>query len=167
MILEWINTNWDYNYWGHHKILNCLETVSEEDFKCHVDYSIGSLHAQIVHTMWAEEVWLARIQARQRPNWTIETHSSLSEIRKQWTGLEATWRTYLASLTEEKLADTFSYTRGNNQQATSIVHEILRHVVNHGTDHRAQMLRIIHDYNGETFEQDMFFYYQERDATKL
>ena len=166
MLLDWVNTIWEYNYWGHHKILNCLETVSESDFKREVEYSIGSLHAQIVHTMWAEEVWLARIQGRPRPDWSIESHNNIAEIREQWTELESNWRSYLATLTDDDLAGTFSYVRGNSQQVTSILHEILRHVVNHGTDHRGQMLRIIHDYGGETFEQDMFFYYLERDAAK-
>lgn len=166
MLLDWINNIWEYNYWGNHKILDCIETVSEEDFKRHVDYSIGSLHAQIVHVMWAEEIWLSRIQGRPRPGWSTETHTSLAAVREQWTELEANWRAYLATLTEEDLAGTFTYTRGNDQQVTSILHEILRHVVNHGTDHRAQMLRIIHDYGGETFEQDMFFYYMERDKAK-
>ena len=36
--------------------------------------------------------------------------------------------------------------------------EALIHVVNHSTDHRAQMLRLIGDYGGQTFEQDIIFY---------
>jgi uncharacterized damage-inducible protein DinB len=125
---------------------------------------MGSLHAQIVHTMWAEEHWLARIQARPRTNWTIETYPTLSTIREQWLEVEANWRTYLAALTEKDIVTTFTYTRFAGEKTSNVVHEILRHVVNHGTDHRSQMLRIIHDYGGETFEQDMFFYYRERDG---
>jgi uncharacterized damage-inducible protein DinB len=44
--------------------------------------------------------------------------------------------------------------------------EVLIHVVNHGTDHRAQMLRLIGDYGGQTFEQDIIFYLREKQASE-
>ncbi len=40
----------------------------------------------------------------------------------------------------------------------SAVWEILAHVVNHTTDHRAQMLRLLYDLGAPTFEQDFVIY---------
>jgi uncharacterized damage-inducible protein DinB len=37
--------------------------------------------------------------------------------------------------------------------------QTLLHLVNHGTDHRAQVLRALHDFGAETFDQDLVFYY--------
>ena len=36
--------------------------------------------------------------------------------------------------------------------------QVLVHLVNHGTDHRAQMLRILHDLGAPTFDQDFVLY---------
>jgi uncharacterized damage-inducible protein DinB len=39
-----------------------------------------------------------------------------------------------------------------------IVWQVLLHVVNHGTDHRAQMLKILHDFGVKTESQDYIFF---------
>jgi uncharacterized damage-inducible protein DinB len=39
--------------------------------------------------------------------------------------------------------------------------QVLLHVVNHGTDHRAQLLRLLNDLGGETTSQDYIFYVYE------
>jgi uncharacterized damage-inducible protein DinB len=51
----------------------------------------------------------------------------------------------------------------NGEIVTSVLREILWHVVNHGTDHRAQILQLCYVYGAPTFEQDMFFFYRVRD----
>jgi len=39
-----------------------------------------------------------------------------------------------------------------------IVWQVLLHVVNHGTDHRAQILRLLNDLGGYTEYQDYIFH---------
>jgi uncharacterized damage-inducible protein DinB len=39
-----------------------------------------------------------------------------------------------------------------------ILWQVLLHVVNHGTDHRAQLLRLLNDLGVETTSQDYVFY---------
>jgi uncharacterized damage-inducible protein DinB len=39
-----------------------------------------------------------------------------------------------------------------------IVWQVLLHVVNHGTDHRAQLLRLLNDLGVKTTSQDYIFY---------
>ena len=40
--------------------------------------------------------------------------------------------------------------------------QALLHLANHGTDHRAQMLRILADLGAPTFEQDLLFHVWKR-----
>lgn len=165
-MLNWIKTIWDYNYWAHHKMIDCVGQLSDTDFKKEVDYSMGSVHRQIVHVMWAESVWYARINGLVRPEFTTEDYPTVEAIRTKWSDIEAQWRTYLERLTEAELSTSFDYTRGNNEATSSVLRETLWHVVNHGTDHRAQILQLCHGYGAPTFEQDMFFYYRARDGIK-
>ena len=162
-MLNWINTIWHYNYWAHHQMLDCVSHISETDFKREVDYSMGSVHRQVVHVMWAESIWYARINGLPRPEYTVTDYPTLAAIRDKWSDIEAQWRAYLDRLTETELHSTFDYVRGNNEAITSVVYEILWHIVNHGTDHRAQILQLSHTYGAPTFEQDMFFYFRARD----
>jgi uncharacterized damage-inducible protein DinB len=162
-MLDWIKTIWDYNYWAHHQMLDCVAHLADDDFKRPVDYSMGSVNQQIVHVMWAECVWYARIHRLPRPVFTHHDYPTVQAIRTKWEAVEADWRKYLDSISEADLSGTFDYTRGNDEAVTSIVREILWHVVNHGTDHRAQILQLCHTYGAPTFEQDMFFYFRARD----
>ena len=41
--------------------------------------------------------------------------------------------------------------------------EVLIHVVNHGTDHRAQILARLHELGAPTLEQDLMLYLWERE----
>ncbi|MGB1288567.1 MAG: DinB family protein, partial [Aggregatilineales bacterium] len=124
-MLNWIQTIWDYNYWGHHKILDCLDTISEADFKRDVDYSIGSLHQQIVHVMWAEDVWYARLHDMPRPTYIVDDYPTRNSIREKWTITEINWREYLQNLTETELSREFEMTRLNGQALIHSVMEIM------------------------------------------
>ena len=42
-----------------------------------------------------------------------------------------------------------------------VLWQALLHVANHGTDHRAQILRLLHDLGVETVSQDYIFYIYE------
>ncbi|MDQ7027716.1 MAG: DinB family protein [Anaerolineae bacterium] len=163
-MLDWIKTIWDYNYRAHHQMMDCVAQLSEADFKKEVEYSMGSVHRQVVHVMWAESVWFARINGLSRPEYTVDDYPTVQAIRKKWSDVEMQWQTYLDRLTEEELSASFDYVRGNDEETSSILRETLWHVVNHGTDHRAQILQLCHSYGAPTFEQDMFFYFQARDG---
>jgi uncharacterized damage-inducible protein DinB len=140
-------------------------TVSEEDFRRDVDYSLGSLHTQIVHTMWAEDVWYSRIHQQPRPDYTTADYPSRALIRGKWDDIEGMWRAYVDGLTVEQLNQSFETVRANGERYQHTVQHALMQIVNHGTDHRAQMLRIIHDVGGETFSQDIAYYFREQAAT--
>lgn len=161
--LDHIRLLWDYNYWAHHKLLDCLETVSQENFVKSVPYSMGSLHEQVVHTMWAEAVWLSRSQhgitfTYYKPS----DYPTIASIRQQWANIESDWRKFLAELSESDLERRIEVTSTEGTKFIDILAQMLLHVVNHGTDHRGQMLRIIHDFGGETFEQGISFYLREK-----
>lgn len=164
-LLDYIKTIWDYNYWARDRIWPCIASVSEEDFSRPVEYSIGSLHAQVVHVMWAEDVWLHRLQNKPVPTYTTVDYPTRSDILAKWREVESSWHTYIAALTEAELQRTFLMTRANGEQYTHRPIETLTHIVNHSTDHRAQILQLVDRYGGDTVEQDMIFYFREKNTS--
>lgn len=163
-MLKWIKTGIDYNYWGHRKLWDSIMTVSEKDFVRHVDYSIGSLHTQVVHIMWAEDVWYSRIHQLPRPDYTTAEYPTRALIRAKWDEVESNWRTYVGTMNADQLEQVFDVVRANGERHKRTVQDSIMHMINHGTDHRAQMLRIIHDFGGETFAQDIAYYLREQEA---
>ncbi|MCA9883603.1 MAG: DinB family protein [Anaerolineae bacterium] len=164
-MLDYIHLLMNYSRWAHHKTWDCLATVSDEDFGKPIPYSVGSLHQQMVHVMWAEDLWFSRVHQLPRPDHSHLTLPRRTDVRAAWDAVEGRWKAYVDGITEEELNRVVTFMRGNGEQLNFPVWQIIVHMVNHGTDHRGQILRIVHDMGGETFEQDMFFYLREQQFT--
>jgi len=65
-------------------------------------------------------------------------------------------RDYLAELRDDMLFD--NPIEEPEEDKDLIVWQVLLHVVNHGTDHRAQLLRLLNDLGVKTSSQDYIFY---------
>jgi uncharacterized damage-inducible protein DinB len=75
-------------------------------------------------------------------------------IRAHWDNVEQNMRNYLAELRDDMLFDKPL----GGEDKDLILWQVLLHVVNHGTDHRAQLLRLLHDLGVKTTSQDLIFY---------
>ena len=67
-------------------------------------------------------------------------------------------RHYLANLRDHML---FEKPFAEGEDKDLILWQVLLHVVNHGTDHPAQLLRLLHDMGVKTESQDYIFYVYE------
>ena len=79
-----------------------------------------------------------------------------SSIRNYWDSIEQKMREYLAALRDEMLFE--KPIKEPDEDRDLIVWQVRLHVVNHGTDHRAQILRLLNDLGVETTYQDFIFY---------
>jgi uncharacterized damage-inducible protein DinB len=76
-------------------------------------------------------------------------------IRTHWDAIERNMRDYLAKLRDDMLPGK-PFAEGEDQDL--ILWQVLLHVANHGTDHRAQILRLLNDLGVKTTSQDYIFY---------
>lgn len=150
----------DYNYWAHQRVWDCVMQLSEEQFTRPCDYSIGSVHAQIVHTMSAEWLWLTRVRGAAIPRIPPpEEYPTREVIRVRWDEIEREWRSYVDGLKDEDLEKRIEYVSvTGNTKRISVVCDSIMQILNHSTDHRAQILALIHQLGGKTIAQDLIFY---------
>jgi uncharacterized damage-inducible protein DinB len=122
-----------------------------------VSYSLGSVRDQIVHLMSVEEIWFSELRgvepAEPLPPATVDDRTT---IRAHWDSVEQSVRAYLAALPDELLFA--KPIQEPEEDRNLIVWQVLLHVVNHGTDHRAQLLRLLNDLGVKTVSQDYIFY---------
>ena len=149
---------YDYHFTENRKIWDSYVTpLSYEQFTQHVDYSHGSVRDQIVHLMSAEDTWFSELRdvepLEPLPPANFDDRNT---IRAHWDKLEQKMRDYLAELHDEMLFD--KPIKEPEEDKDLIVWQVLLHVVNHGTDHRAQLLRLLNDLGVETSYQDYIFY---------
>lgn len=163
MNLETIQMFYDYNYWAHRLVWNCVTQLEDEAFYRPLDYSIGSIHSQLVHTMGAEWIWFSRLQGSS-PTSILQNddYPTQGAIRAKWDAIEADVRQFLGKLDTKRLLGKFSYHNTQGFAYEDSVVGVLIHVVNHGTDHRAQMLAMCHQLGGPTIEQDLIAYLRDQ-----
>lgn len=161
--VDYIRTLFDYTYWAHGKVWACALALSDEQFTHDLGYSWGSIRGQFVHVMSAEWIWFERLQGNIPTAMLAEVEYPTREaIRSRWDEIETTVRGYLAGLTDAALAGDFTYKTTKGAEYTQPMWQTLAHVVNHGTDHRAQILAMLHQLGAPTVEQDLVFYFRER-----
>lgn len=147
----------EYSEWAHRRVWACAETLDDEQYRRPSDYSMGSLHEQLVHTMSAEWIWLSRCKSTS-PTAMLNPADfpSRDAVRARWDEIGADLRAYVDRLDDEALRQPVHYqtTKGEPRPPSTPL-RILSHMVNHGTDHHGQSLALIHQLGGETVEQDM------------
>jgi uncharacterized damage-inducible protein DinB len=151
-----------YNYHlnENHRIWDtCLADLTYEQFVQPVEYSHGSVRNQIVHLMEVEDTWFSELRGANFPEpFAFNSFDDRALIREHWNGVEQNMHKYLQNLRDEML---FDKPITLEEDKDLIVWQVLLHVINHATDHRAQILRLVHDYGVRTSSQDYIFYVYE------
>jgi uncharacterized damage-inducible protein DinB len=148
---------YEYHFAENRKIWDsCISSLSWEQFTQSVNYSHGSVRNQLVHIMSADNSWFSELRGAAMPQpFPAAEADDREAIRLHWDGVEQSMRTYLAVLRDERLFEK-PFPEGEDKDL--ILWQVLLHVVNHGTDHRAQLLRALNDLGVKTAPQDFIFY---------
>jgi uncharacterized damage-inducible protein DinB len=148
---------YDYHFTENRKIWDSYVTpLVHEQFTQDVDYSHGSVRDQIVHLMSVDEAWFSGLRGVEIPEpLNPPNFDDRNVIRAHWDNVEQSMRGYLAKLRDDML---FEKPFADGEDKDLILWQVLLHVVNHGTDHRAQLLRLLNDLGVNTEYQDYIFY---------
>lgn len=148
---------YEYHFSENRKVWELITTLSPEQFTQPVDYSHGSAREHIIHLFSADDVWFSELQGVE-PSEPIPPadFDDREAIRAHWDGVEKKMRRYLAGLRDETVFD--KPIREPEEDKDLAAWQVLLHVANHGTDHRAQILRLLHEMGVETTSQDYIFY---------
>lgn len=151
---------YNYHFAENRKIWDTqVMSLTQEQFVLPVEYSVGSIRNQVVHMMHIDNLWFSDLRGVELLHpFNPEDFNERDKIRQQCDEVEATMREYLNALTDEML---FQKPFAEGEDKEFILWQVLLHVGNHGTDHRAQLLRLLHDVGIKTESQDYFFYIHE------
>lgn len=155
----------DYTDWANRCVWDCVMQLSQADFEKQLSYSVGSIHVQCVHMMSTEYWWLGYLRTGESKFISDEEtdhYRDRAKLRTRWDDVTATNKAYLASVTDEELGRTVRPNWFSESKAGITVAQALTQVANHSTDHRAQILAMLHTLGAEGVEQD-FLNYLHRD----
>jgi len=148
---------YDYHFSENRKIWDtCVMPLSQEQFIQDASYSHGSVRNQIAHMMNADDMWFCELRGVANPNLLDTEVNDRQLIREHWDAVERTMQGYLSSLRDEMLFQ--KPITVPEEDKILFTWQVLLHVANHGTDHRAQVLRLLNDLGVKTESQDFIFY---------
>lgn len=150
---------YEYHFAANRKVWNTwVMSLTQEQFVQPIEYSVGSVRNHIVHLINVDKGWFSELRHADVDDSDFMKPTEISDrekIRAEWDQVEQEMRDYLATLNDDML---FTKPFTESPDNVMILWQVLIHVANHGTDHRAQLLRILHDMGMKTDAQDYFFH---------
>jgi len=149
---------YNYHFAENRKLWDaCITSLSYEQFTQAVNYSHGSVRDQVIHLISVDDIWFSELCGVEPPEPLLPTGvDDRTIIRALWDKVEQSMRDYLADLQDEMLFD--KPIKDPEEDKDLMAWQVLLHVVNHGTDHRAQILRVLNDLGVKTTSQDYIFF---------
>lgn len=151
--MEMVRTLFAYDAEQWRRVWQSAASLSPEQFAQEIPYSHGSVRSQLFHITDVTERWLRGLQGDANAysfKLDADDYPTFESLRAKWEQVSAAALTHVNSLAEADLEVRLPGMRGPTWH-------ILAHLVNHGTDHRAQTLAALHHLDAPTFAQDLIF----------
>jgi uncharacterized damage-inducible protein DinB len=164
-VLDEIRELYEYNRWANGRILDAAAALSPEQFSQDLGSSFASVRGTLAHILTAEWVWLARWRGTSPTgppsSWDLSTFEAL---RDRWREVERDQQAFIDGLTEEAVRQTIAYRDTQGTGFANPLWQMLRHVVNHSTYHRGQVVTMLRQVGAEPVSTDLIRFYRERTA---
>lgn len=144
-----------YNQWANEKILTAIDGLTADELARPVDAYFGSLEKNLQHILLATRVWLAR--------WKGATPPSLQDrIITPWPDAYATThaelRAFVEPLTDPEAGRIVDYKNSQGRPFQMPLDQLIVHVVNHGTHHRAETGMLLERIGRSPGDMDYVYY---------
>jgi uncharacterized damage-inducible protein DinB len=144
-----------YNQWANEKILKAIDGMTAEELARPVDAYFGSLDKNLAHILLATRVWLAR--------WKGEPAPSLQDRitgpwRDAYTVTHADFKAFVESLTDASAGRIVDYKNTKGEPFRMALDQLVTHVVNHGTHHRAETGMLLERIGRSPGDMDYVYY---------
>jgi uncharacterized damage-inducible protein DinB len=120
----------------------------------------------MVHIMLAEWIWLERCHGTSPAKFQSGSDfPTLAAVLAHWESVDL--RGYAASLSGNDLERIVHFRKLDSTANTSVLWQILQHVVNHGTYHRGQITTMLRQLAAKAVSTDLMAFYRERAASTV
>lgn len=157
-------TLYEYNAWANARVLTAAAKLSVEQFTAAAGLSHSSVRGALAHILAAEMVWRLRCQEGISPSALSgeAEFPTLESLRLRWAKEEQAMRGYLDGLTEDLINAPVHYTTTKGVPQATILWQVLMHVVNHGTQFRAEAAVALSQFGHSPGDLDLIHFIRER-----
>jgi uncharacterized damage-inducible protein DinB len=136
----------EYNAWMNEKLFRAASELSDEQRKADRGAFFGSIHGTLNHILWADDVWLSRLEGLARPagGTRTEVTSDFERLRSLRRDMDERISSFARRLTPEWLRQSLEWKSGSQQRICMQPRWLLvTHLFNHATHHRGQLTTLL------------------------
>ena len=154
-----ILTLYQYNQWVNQKILGSAANVSAEQFLAEAPFPHGGLRGTLTHLLFAEWIWRNRWEGHS-PSLRIKPDEfpTFDSLQMCWLSEEEKLMKFVEASSDEQLNRPFRYTTTRGEPREIILWKAMAHLVNHGTQHRAEAAALLTGFNCSPGDVDMIYF---------
>ena len=150
MALGTISELLTFNEWAREKLMVSADALSDTQLDRRFEMGEGSLRATLAHLWFAEQIWLDRWLGDNRPPLArADGVISIAELHDRFRKTAAERKAFLTPKSARDLDSPITFTNMRNETYTYSLRDLLLHVCNHGSHHRAQALNMMRHVGAE------------------
>ncbi len=156
MSIEMIKTFINYHIEMTRRVWDSINQITDEQFLADDAYSRGSIRNLMVHLASTDRRWLAGLKNLEDVGHLKEDdYVTRAAAREIFESVAKDLAEFVSSLSDDDL-------NASTEKVEQPRWQILLHLVNHGTDHRATVLQSLNELGAKTFPQDFVMWLWER-----
>jgi uncharacterized damage-inducible protein DinB len=162
----------DYTEWANQLAMTGATALSDENLRRDFGISHRSIFGTLTHMAGAEWIWLERwhgrspLKAEAWSMWTVDSCGDLNTLDERWRDVVDRRAQLISSLDEERLAADLGFNLLSGDASSMPLVDQMRHVANHATMHRGQVVGMIRQMGIEPPSTDLLFYLRSEISPK-
>jgi uncharacterized damage-inducible protein DinB len=154
----------DYTEWANALAMDAAAKLSDENLRRDFGISHQSIFGTLAHMAGAEWIWLERwhghspAKAEAWSMWTTESCADLATLNERWREVVNRRAQFISELDEQRFAADLSFKLLSGDPSSMPLVDQMRHVANHATMHRGQVVGMIRQLGVEPPSTDLLFY---------
>lgn len=127
-----------YNYWANIEILKAIRPVY---------LSNPYIAETFSHVVNAQYIWTGRINLDKKTPFKVREIQDIDKLESNIISITKDWIVYLENITPSELERQISYTNSFGESFTSVIQDVIAHLVNHSSYHRGQVAKELRNLN--------------------
>jgi uncharacterized damage-inducible protein DinB len=142
----------DYDAWANERMARMLARAPAHP----------KIRRTWAHLAATSDLWYARSAGDEYKRIVIWPDMDVAESSARASAASARWREMIASSKDADFERVVSFTNTRGEPCVDLLGDIVRHLVNHGTHHRAQIAMLLRESGVEPQIMDFIIYCRER-----
>jgi len=134
---------WRYMVHADARVLDASRSVPDEGYDRDQRISLGSIHKLLVHCVFSQETWLARLNGLPNPPSIDVAGVPRGAIAGRWAAVHQEMLAFAAAQTRESLESVLRFTNSRGAPFELSTGACMLHVADHATYHRGQLNSMI------------------------